>query len=139
MAGMQRRLRTSVVAAFSALVAAGCGQDSVLPSPSTLNGVWIRPNEVPGSGERWGLAVTGNAVTGTGDWSGEACCGGTIAITGTIADDGVHLDLTVVTTVGNPRPAFHERFDGVLTTANLLEGRLTPDGATPADIRMQRQ
>jgi hypothetical protein len=121
------------------MAAIGCGGDTVTPSTATLNGTWIRPNEVPGSHESWTLAVTGNTVAGTGDWSGEACCGGTIAITGTIANDGVHLDLTVVTTVGNPRPVSHDHFDGALTTPNVLEGLVTVDGGTPGQVRMQRQ
>jgi hypothetical protein len=121
------------------MAAIGCGGDTVTPSTATLNGTWIRPNEVPGSHESWTLAVTGNTVAGTGDWSGEACCSGTIAITGTIANDGVHLDLTVVTTVGNPRPVSHDHFDGALTTPNVLEGLVTVDGGTPGLVRMQRQ
>ena len=136
---MRRILRATLVAAPLILIAAGCGTDTVTPSAATLNGTWIRPNEVPGSGESWTLAVTGSTVAGKGNWSGEACCGGTIAITGSIANDGVHLDLTVVTTVGNPRPAFHEHFDGTLTSESVLEGLLTPDGVTPAEVRMQRQ
>jgi hypothetical protein len=121
------------------LTAVGCGSDTITPSTATLNGTWIRPNEVPGSHESWTLAVTGSTVAGTGDWSGEACCGGTIAITGSVANEGIHLDLTVVTTVGNPRPAFHEHFDGTLPSQNVLEGLLTQDGVPAAEIRMQRQ
>jgi hypothetical protein len=136
---MRRTLHAILVATPLMLTAIGCGTDTIIPSTATLNGTWIRPNEVPGSHESWTLAVTGKTIAGTGDWSGEACCGGTIAITGTIANDGVHLDLTVVTTVGNPRPAFHEHFDGTLTSESVLEGLLTPDGVTAAEVRMQRQ
>jgi hypothetical protein len=136
---MRRTFRAMLVAAPLMLTAVGCGSDTIIPSTATLNGTWIRPNQVPGSHETWTLAVTGNTVAGTGDWSGEACCGGTITITGGITNDGVHLDLTFATTQGNPRPDFHERFDGTLVSQNVLEGVLTPDGATPAEVRMQRQ
>jgi len=136
---MRRTLYAALVAALPALVVMGCASDTVMPAPATLNGTWVRPNEVPGSSESWILTVTGNTITGTGQWSGEACCGGTIAITGTIANDDIHLDLTVVTSQGNPRPPIHEHFDGTLPSQNVLEGLLTPDGATPAEVRMQRQ
>jgi hypothetical protein len=136
---MRRYLFVAALACLPAIAIVGCGSDAVAPLPSTnLNGTWITADEVPGSSNIWTLTVAGSTVTGTGTWSGEACCGGTIAITGAITNGGVHLDLTLLTTVGNPRPPVHEQFDGSLTSPDVLQGVIAIDNGA-ASTRLVRQ
>ena len=135
---MRRYLFVAALAWLPAIATVGCGSDAVAPLPSNLNGTWITASEVPGSSNIWTLTVAGSTVTGTGTWSGEACCGGTIAIAGAIANGRVHLDLTLLTTVGSPRPPVHEQFDGSLTAPDVLEGVTTIDNGT-ASTRLIRE
>jgi hypothetical protein len=117
----------------------GCRSDVFMPSPSALNGTWFTPNEVPGSSNVWTLSVSGTFVAGTGMWSGEACCSGTTALTGIIVNGVIHMDVIVTTTLPMPRPAVHERFDGSLTSPDVLQGVVTLDDGSAAPVRMIRQ
>ena len=118
----------------------GCSGDLVTPSAKSLQGSWAVMDEVPGSGEIWDLTVQGTSISGTGGWTGEACCAGTISLTGAIAGDSIHLDLTfVVTNSANPRPPFHQRFDGALTSLTVLRGTVTNDDGTSGVERLQRK
>jgi outer membrane protein assembly factor BamB len=84
---------------------------SVIPDPiRDLPGTWMAPFAVPGSDERWTLALSGEVVSGTGTWSGEACCSGTVSLTGLLRGDSVHLDLVYTQTApdrGLPPRAVH--------------------------------
>jgi hypothetical protein len=118
----------------------GCSGDLVAPSAKTLQGSWAAMDEVPGSGELWDLSVQGSSISGTGSWSGEACCAGTISLTGAIAGDSIHLDLTfVVTSSANPRAPFHQHFDGALISRTVLRGTVRNDDGSTGEERLQRQ
>ena len=90
--------RRLVAAGLTAALLNGCS-DAISPSPRILDGTWAEEGEVPGSSNRWTLAVSGTDVTGTGTWSGEACCGGTLAITGYVQGDSIYL---AIKTTGSP-------------------------------------
>ena len=126
---------------FIACLSMACGGSGLLaPTPAALQGRWSAVSEIPGSGESWDLTVQESAITGTGSWSGEACCAGTMSLTGTIAGDSIHLDLTVVTTSSaTPRAPFHKYFDGALTSRNVLQGTVRYDDGTSGVERLQRQ
>ena len=124
----------------AALLVAGCSSDLVAPSAETLQGSWAVMDEVPGSGEIWDLTVQGASISGSGGWTGEACCSGTLSLTGAISGDSIHLDLTfVVTNSANPRPPFHQHFDGALTSRTQLRGTVRNDDGTSAVERLQRK
>ncbi len=125
--------------AITATAITACGSDTLAPSPSSVNGSWFAPGEVAGSSDVWTLAVNGHSITGTGTWSGEACCSGTTAISGTVTNDSVHLDLTYTIVQGAVRPPFHERFDGSLIAPDTLQGTLVPDGADPLVVQRVRR
>jgi hypothetical protein len=112
--------------------------DIASPSRSTLDGTWVRLDEVPGSSERWDLTVDGSSITGTGTWSGEACCSGTLTVNGTIAGETMHVDVTLVT-AGTTRPDVHEHFDGVLATPDMLVGTGAFENGPAAQVRLRRQ
>jgi hypothetical protein len=132
-------IRAGIVCAVSLAVACG-GTDLLAPTPESLQGRWATVNNIPGSGESWDLMVQGSAISGTGSWSGEACCAGTLSLTGTIAGDSIHVDLTfVVTSSANPRAPFHSHFDGALTSRTVLRGTVTNDDGTSGEERLQRQ
>jgi hypothetical protein len=133
-----KRLLLVVLATCLAAVAA-CGNDIFTAPPSALAGTWFAPNEVPGSSQVWTLTVTGSSVTGTGTWSAEACCGGTITMTGIVVNRVIHMDVIVSTTMPTQRPAVHQRFDGSLTSADVLQGAVTFDDASTASLRMIRR
>ena len=124
----------------AACLVVGCSGNLVAPSAKTLQGSWAAMDEVPGSGELWDLSVQGSSISGTGSWSGEACCAGTISLTGAIAGDSIHLDLTfVVTSSANPRAPFHQHFDGALTSRSMLRGTVRNDDGSTGVERLQRQ
>ena len=60
-------------------------------------------------------------------------------MTGIIANGAIHIDVTVSTTVPTQRPAVHERFDGSLTSPNVLQGVVTFDDAHTAPLLMIRR
>lgn len=125
--------------AFALLVAASaCGSDVTAPPIAALVGNWSRVDEIPGSSERWSLALSGNTISGTGTWSGEACCSGPLSIAGTIAGDSIHLDVTMVVTIGNPTSDHHEHFDGALTSAAELRGIATLDAGASGVVRLRK-
>ena len=131
-------LRLGILGA--ALLVVGCGDGLVAPSAKTLQGSWAAADEVPGSGELWDLSVQGTSISGTGSWSGEACCAGTISLTGAIAGDSIHLDLTyVVTSSASPRDPFHKHFDGALISRRVLRGTVHNDDGSSGEERLQRQ
>jgi len=122
------------------LIVAACSGDLVAPSAKTLQGNWAAMDEVPGSGQLWDLSVQGTSINGTGSWSGEACCAGTISLTGTIAGDSIHVDLTfVVTSSASPREPFHQHFDGALISRTVLRGTVHNDDGSSGEERLQRQ
>ena len=116
-----------------------CGGDVVAPPIASLEGSWERLDEIPGSSEHWSLALDGSGVVGTGTWSGEACCGGPLSIVGSVAGDSVHLDITLVVSVGNPAPDHHEHFDGALISAAELRGKTVFDGGAAGTVRMRKR
>ena len=125
---------------FACLAMACGGSDLLAPTAERLQGRWAAVNDIPGSGESWDLTVQGSAISGTGNWSGEACCAGTLSLTGTIAGDSIHVDLTfVVTSSANPRAPFHSHFDGALTSRTVLRGIVTNDDGTSGEQRLERQ
>lgn len=137
---MKLRLTTLAVA-LSAIAAAGCGDSAqpVVPPTTVLNGTWRQLGEVPGSSEIWTLTVSGGgAIIGTGTWTAEACCGGTTAITGSVDNNGVHLDITPVSQVGGP-PGGHppSHFDAALVAPTLMQGAFA--GAAGQLVQFQRQ
>jgi hypothetical protein len=134
---MKRFVSVLLATCLAAFV--GCDSDGFTAPPSALNGTWFAPNEVPGSSNVWTLTVSGNTIAGTGTWSGEACCGGTIAMSGTVVNGAIHMDVTVTTTAPTQRPAVHERFDGAMVSADILQGTVTFDDATTGLLRMIRR
>lgn len=137
---MKRNLSKRMAALFIACLSMACSGDLLAPTAANLQGRWATVNQIPGSGESWDLSVQGSAITGTGSWSGEACCSGTLSLTGAIAGDSVHLDLTVVTTnAASPRDPYHEYFDGVLESRTVLRGTIRRDDGTTGVERLQRQ
>jgi len=128
------------LALLTICLAAACSGDLIAPTRENLQGRWSALDEVPGSGENWDLTVQASTVTGTGTWSGEACCAGTLSLSGAIAGDSIHLDLTVVTTTSaTPRAPFHKHFDGALTSRTILRGTVRYDDGTSGTERLQRQ
>jgi hypothetical protein len=123
---------------FAAGALLGCGGDVFAPSASTLNGTWVRLNDIPGSGERWNLTVHGSTISGSGTWTGEACCEGTLTLTGTIVLDSIHVDVTLVTTAPTADRSFHEHFDGALLSRNLLRGLGSVENGPSGEVRFQR-
>src|SRR5438105_9990548 len=111
-----------LAALLIAIVASACNRDLLAPSASTLNGVWARVDEVPGSSERWNLVVDGTSISGTGTWSGEACCAGTLTLTGAIAHDSIQVDVTLVDAGSPAGPrVIREHFDGTLVSRTRLQ------------------
>ena|SRR5215467_14661340 len=131
-----RNRRLTAICLLS-VVALACS-DSTGLSSSTLDGTWVRLNEVPGSSERWDLTVNGSTITGTGTWSGEACCAGTLTVSGAIANGSIHVDVTLVTT-GMTRPNVHEHFDGALASPDMLVGTGAFEGGPGAPEVLRRQ
>jgi hypothetical protein len=118
----------------------GCSSDLVAPSAQTLQGSWEVMDEVPGSGQIWNLTVQGTSISGTGGWTGEACCSGSLSLTGAISGDSIHVDLTfVVENSANPRPPFHEHFDGALRSRTELRGTVRNDDGSSGMERLQRK
>jgi hypothetical protein len=130
-----------VVALGVASILACGGKSPTALDVRTASGTWVAANEVPGSGERWTLAISGDAVSGTGDWSGEACCGGTLTIAGSIRGDSLHLDITYVKTLPTPSPGpySHSHVDAVLDTPTDLVGTGRNDGGITGVVHFVRQ
>lgn len=132
-----RNLHRALILTALCLSASACDYLGLTaPGPESLNGLWIRTSEVPGSSEQWQLAVDGPRITGSGTWTGEACCDGTLAVTGTIVDDSIHVDVTYT-----PRGATqvsHEHFDGALESKTILRAALRYDDGTVAAVRFQK-
>jgi len=125
----------------TALVTAPDTTDSVIPSsPEELNGAWTRVGLVPGSSERWNLAVVDSVVTGDGQWSGEACCSGPITIRGVFVDKTMHLEIKLFDqnspTTGAPR--FVERVDAGLHTITDLVGTVAIDSLPAAKAHWRK-
>jgi hypothetical protein len=131
---------TALAVALAGIWSAGCGDSAqpVAAPPTVLNGTWRQLGEVPGSSEIWTLTVSGAAITGIGTWTAEACCGGTTAITGSVDDNGVHLDITPVSQVGG-LPGGHppSHFDAALVAPTLMQGAFA--GAAGHLVQFQRQ
>jgi hypothetical protein len=131
---------TAFAIVLSGISAAGCSDNAqpVVAPPTVLNGTWRQLGEVPGSSEIWALTVTGAGITGTGTWTAEACCGGTTAITGSVDNSGVHLDITPVSQVGGA-PGAHppSHFDAALVAPTLMQGAFA--GAAGQLVQFQRQ
>lgn len=135
-----KRAHTTITALVTACLALACEGNPVRPTASTLDGAWSRLDEVPGSSEHWTLAVEGNSISGTGTWSGEACCAGTLTLVGSIANDSIHVDVTLTVALGaGPRPDIHEHFDGALATPKLLVGNGSYENGTPGLARFQKE
>jgi hypothetical protein len=135
---MMRFRLASLALAFFVMRAAGCSDSTRSTVPTTvLNGMWQELGQVVGSSEVWTLMLSGSAIAGTGTWTAEACCGGTLAITGTVDDNGVHLDIAPVSQVGGA-PGAHPpaHFDGTLLSARLLQGMF--GGDAERQVQFQR-
>lgn len=137
---MKRLLLSVSTVALLTSAAASCRGDLAPVDPANLNGTWAEPNEIPGSSSVWTLVVAGTVVTGTGTWSGEACCGGTFAISGSITNGEVALDVIESTTTPVVSiPPSHFRFEGPVPTADVLQGVITSDDGKTSIARLVRQ
>jgi hypothetical protein len=126
------------LAALLTTSAVACS-DTLGPTASTLNGTWIRLDEVPGSSERWNLVVHGTSLGGAGTWTGEACCAGTLTLTGTISRDSIHVDIARVVNGGPSSANGHEHFDGILVSRGLLQGTASWESGPTFVARLQKQ
>jgi hypothetical protein len=122
---------------LASLAFAGCSDSDTLtgtipPTPTTLNGTWLRSGEVPGSSEQWALTMTDTLLVASGTWTGEACCSGTIVGAGHVSGDSLHVDLNFfddsASTTGTPR--FTEHVDAVQATIDDILGTVRRDSAT---------
>lgn len=127
---------------LAALAFAGCDDaltGTVTPTPSSLNGLWTRAGEVPGSSEQWNLSMTDTVISGTGTWTGEACCNGKLTAVGYVSRDSIHLDVKffddTASTAGTPR--FTEHVDAVQSTTDDLLGIVRRDSVS-ASLHMVR-
>jgi hypothetical protein len=138
---MKRRLicRLTLASMLAAALVA-CGGDALAPSPRNLDGSWTRLDEYPGNSEQWDLATNGSSISGTGSWSGEACCAGSLTLTGTVANDSLHIDVTLVDTgfPGGTR-VIREHFDGRLASHTMLVGLGAYEGEPAQAERLQKQ
>ena len=123
------------------LLVAAMGCSNTL-APSSIDGRWATPFTVPGSSFEMDLVANGSVISGTGAWSGEACCSGTVAVTGTIENATVHLD--IVQTVVSPPSGFTDfsHFDGSLFVDGILRGTIMhrdPANQQPAKVSYIRE
>jgi hypothetical protein len=95
-----------------------------------VNGTWIHEYQIPGMGFRMTLSTQGSVVSGSGTWMGEACCSGSVAVSGTVQDAAVTLDMTFTTEQGAPRPPYTEHFVGRVVASDTLSGTLTQSGSS---------
>jgi hypothetical protein len=105
-------------------IASGCS-DSI--GPSSFAGNWARDFTVPGSSFEMDLTAIGSTISGTGNWCAEAGPCGIVAVTGTVAGNAVHLDLSLTATFPQTSGTRVEHFDGRLTLSRSLIGSITID------------
>jgi hypothetical protein len=132
-AAVGQGMKTLIALAALLIGAASCA-DSLAPSAATLDGSWGVQGEVPGSSERWDLTVHGNTISGTGSWTGEACCAGTLTVSGSIARDSVHVQVTFT---GAPVASTYY-FDGALASRTQLVGTATRNGGSTYVEHLQK-
>src|SRR5581483_10603950 len=84
---------------------------------------------VPGSSFDFTLSEANGVVTGTGAATGEAISPADLTVSGTIANDSVHLQVIAqVPPQFGTLPPDTTAFDGRLVSKNELDGVLTADG-----------
>jgi hypothetical protein len=95
-------------------------QGSWGPAPLPLN---------PGSQFLMALTESAGVVTGTGTFAGEAAAGGALAISGSVRNDSLHLQVVFLF---DPRFAIPQpdtaSFEGVLSARDTIDGTLTDRG-----------
>jgi hypothetical protein len=109
-----------------------------VPVEHDVEGEWHEPGLFPGSAFLIALTETAGVVTGTGTFAGEARAGGTLAISGSVRNDSLHLQVIFQY---DPRfPGLQPdtaSFDGVLAARDTIDGTLT-GGAIPESIQLTR-
>jgi hypothetical protein len=103
-----------------------------------VQGMWHEPGLFPGFEFLLVLTETGGALTGTGTFAGEASAAGTLAVSGSVRNDSLHLQIVFL-----PDPRFSgvppdtTAFAGVLTARDTINGSFTGRGVAPS-IRLVR-
>lgn len=111
-------------------VGSGCSGAAGTTGPPLVDhdvqGEWHEPGLFPGSAFLIALTETAGGVTGTGTFAGEASAGGTVAVSGSVRNDSLHLQ--VVFTVDPRFPGVQPdtaAFEGVLAARDTIQGTLT--------------
>jgi hypothetical protein len=96
-------------------------------------GSWAPDNGgaiIPGNSWIVALRESSGTVTGTGSFAGEAGPFGALEVTGTVANDSVHLRIVYVyePTVFTHLVPDTAQFDGLLVSRDRIDGRLGRDG-----------
>lgn len=130
-----------VFAAIAAFVG-GCGgasNDTTTSPPPAVDhdaeGSWGFDNHgqvIPGNSFLFAVRESSGLISGTGSFAGEAGPYGGLVVSGTVAQDSLHLSIVYVpepTVFPSLRPDT-ARFAGVLTNRDHIDGELTRGGNT---------
>jgi hypothetical protein len=117
------------------VLCAACASNADLVSPvdGDVQGSWTQSSSVivPGSEFIMALSDSSGVVRGTGTFAGEAGPFGALAVSGTVKNDSLHLQI-----IYNFSPTFTglrpdtAQFNGVLSTPDKMDGTLTRDGVS---------
>jgi len=120
----------------------GCGDnmDITPPVDTDIQGSWTQASSVviPGSQFIMALVDSSGIVRGTGSFAGEAGPFGGLAVSGTVKNDSLHLQ--IIYNFSPTFPGLHPdttQFAGVLSTPDRMDGTLTRDGV-PGPVQFIR-
>jgi hypothetical protein len=121
-------------------LACGDNKDITSPVDGDVQGSWTQASDrlIPGSEFIMALVDSSGVVRGTGTFAGEAGPFGALAVSGTVKNDSLHLQI-----VYNFSPTFTglrpdtAQFTGVLSTPDRIDGTLTR-GGVPGPIQFIR-
>jgi hypothetical protein len=140
----QSRRFLSLLIGVCASVVVACSGESVVASTPPVNhdveGSWSMDfTGTPGNSFILALTESSGSISGTGSFAGEAGPFGALAVSGTVANDSLHLQIIYrfePTVFPNLHPDTAQ-FTGVLSTRDKIDGTLTRDG-TPRSFELIR-
>src|SRR5678815_1622449 len=139
---VNRNMRRTLHLLIAAVLCLGCGDNMGITPPvdTDIQGSWTQASSVviPGSQFIMALVDSSGIVRGTGSFAGEAGPFGGLAVSGTVKNDSLHLQ--IIYNFSPTFPGLHPdtaQFTGVLSTPDRMDGTLTRDGV-PGPVQFIR-